>query len=198
MGRRDGVPTKSCPSLTPQDPHDKTPSVILLVVTVSQAKRPKPRTPKTSPVGDAPSDNAATASGGVGRKRPRTPSWEREYQKIWKTVNELGAEQFTGKEKKAYEARKIVERGGRVSGIYFCVNSKYCNIVYCSDITFSCFCLASLLLHDFFPQTAPDSSVHWPIFEGLRDTLLRSVVGALTCVHSVLCLGILGVALQHV
>lgn len=93
-----------------------TPSVIMLVVTMSQAKRPKPRTPKTSPVGDARSDNAATTSGGVGRKRPRTPSWEREYQHIWKTVNDLGAEQFTGQEKKAYEARKIVERGGRVSG----------------------------------------------------------------------------------
>lgn len=29
-------------------------------------------------------------------------------------MNDLGAEQFTGKDKKAYEARKIVERGGRV------------------------------------------------------------------------------------
>lgn len=29
-------------------------------------------------------------------------------------MTDLGSEQFTGKEKKAYEARKIVERGGRV------------------------------------------------------------------------------------
>ena len=58
--------------------------------------------------------DGATATG-TGRKRQRAPSWEREYQQIWKTVNDLGAEQFTGKDKKAYEARKIVERGGRVS-----------------------------------------------------------------------------------
>lgn len=50
----------------------------------------------------------------AGKKRPRTPSWERDYQQIWKDVTDLGAEQFTGKEKKAYEARKIVERGGKV------------------------------------------------------------------------------------
>ena len=52
---------------------------------------------------------------GAGGKRPRAPSWEREYQQIWKSVYDLGAEQFAGKDKRAYEARKIVERGGRVS-----------------------------------------------------------------------------------
>ena len=54
------------------------------------------------------------ATGAAG-KRPRAPSLEREYEQIWKSVYDLGAEQFTGKDKKAYEARKIVERGGRVS-----------------------------------------------------------------------------------
>lgn len=83
---------------------------------MSQAKRPNPRTPKAD-VGDR-SDRAATTSDSVaGRKRPRAPSWEREYQQIWKTVNDLGAEQFTGKDKRAYEARKIVERGGRVRAL---------------------------------------------------------------------------------
>ena len=43
------------------------------------------------------------------------PSWKREYQQIWKSVYDLGVEPFTRKDKRAYEARKIVERGSRVS-----------------------------------------------------------------------------------
>lgn len=73
-----------------------------------QAKRPKP---KKIPGGTSDRSDRDPA----GKKRPRAPSWERDYQQIWKAVTDLGAEQFTGKEKKAYEARKIVERGGRVS-----------------------------------------------------------------------------------
>lgn len=75
-----------------------------------KAKRPKPK----RTLGDA-SDRADRDP--TGKKRPRAPSWERDYQQIWKAVTDLGAEQFTGKEKKAYEARKIVERGGRVSSL---------------------------------------------------------------------------------
>lgn len=86
-------------------------SVCLHNTRTPQAKRPKPRFLKPSLDGKTSKDDDA-----AGRKRPRAPEWEREYQQIWKTVNELGAEQFTGKAKKAYEARKIVERGGRVSG----------------------------------------------------------------------------------
>ncbi|CAN0113515.1 unnamed protein product, partial [Scytosiphon promiscuus] len=74
-------------------------------------KRPKPKRAPVSSDGDRP--DRGDEGGGAGRKRPRAPSWERDYQQIWKAVTDLGAEQFTGKEKKAYEARKIVERGGR-------------------------------------------------------------------------------------
>lgn len=77
---------------------------------MQKAQRPKPREPKATVDGNASGDGP-----GLGRKRKRTPEWEREYHQIWKTVNELGAEQFTGKDKKAYDARKISERGGRVS-----------------------------------------------------------------------------------
>ncbi|CBJ27172.1 hypothetical protein Esi_0058_0057 [Ectocarpus siliculosus] len=81
-----------------------------------EKNRPKPRKTARVDGGDVTkrSDGAAgAAAGGGGRKRPRAPSWERDYQQIWKAVTDLGSEQFTGKEKKAYEARKIVERGGR-------------------------------------------------------------------------------------
>ncbi|CAN0382846.1 unnamed protein product [Hapterophycus canaliculatus] len=80
---------------------------------IVKAKRPKPR--QTTGNGDATDRSGREEAAGTGRKRPRAPSWERDYQQIWKAVTDLGAEQFTGKEKKAYEARKIVERGGRVS-----------------------------------------------------------------------------------
>lgn len=86
---------------------------------VQEKKRPKPRKTARVDGGDVAkrSDGeAAAAAGGGGRKRSRAPSWERDYQQIWKAVTDLGSEQFTGKEKKAYEARKIVERGGRVGG----------------------------------------------------------------------------------
>lgn len=52
-------------------------------------------------------------------------------------MTDLGAEQFTGKEKRAYEARKIVERGGRVSCratacflLSICVDIIVCLTVY--------------------------------------------------------------------
>lgn len=78
-----------------------------------QAKRPVPRTRRGSPA-DGAAATGDSGETGVGRKRQRTQPWETEYQKIWKTVTDLGAEQFTGRDKKEYEARKIVERGGRV------------------------------------------------------------------------------------
>ncbi|CAM9363729.1 unnamed protein product [Ectocarpus sp. 13 AM-2016] len=82
---------------------------------LKEKNRPKPRKTARVDGGDVTkrSDGAAAAGGAGGRKRPRAPSWERDYQQIWKAVTDLGSEQFTGKEKKAYEARKIVERGGR-------------------------------------------------------------------------------------
>lgn len=42
-------------------------------------------------------------------------------------MTDLGAEQFTGKEKKAYEARKIVDRGGRVSSLCGLVREREAN-----------------------------------------------------------------------
>lgn len=87
-------------------------------ISTDKVKRPKARANKSSI--DRGDDGANTpregrGASGIGGKRPRAPSWEREYQQIWKSVYDLGAEQFTGKDKRAYEARKIVEMGGRVS-----------------------------------------------------------------------------------
>ena len=84
-----------------------------------QAKRPKPK----RALGDASRADVDPAA----KKRPRAPSWERDYQQIWKAVTDLGAEQFTGKEKKAYEARKIVDRGGRVSSLCGLVRDREAN-----------------------------------------------------------------------
>lgn len=80
-----------------------------------EKKLPNPRKKARVDGGDG-TKRSDGAAGAGGRKRPRAPSWERDYQQIWKAVTDLGSEQFTGKEKKAYEARKIVERGGRVGG----------------------------------------------------------------------------------
>ncbi|CAM9671872.1 unnamed protein product [Discosporangium mesarthrocarpum] len=53
------------------------------------------------------------SDGNGGRKRPRSPSYEQEYAQIWKSVTDLGAEQFTGKKKREYEKNKILEIGGK-------------------------------------------------------------------------------------
>jgi hypothetical protein len=63
----------------------------------------------------------AGRTGDRKKKRPRPgeadakkPGKQQPARKpIWKSVNELGAEQFTGRQKRAHEERKITSAGGR-------------------------------------------------------------------------------------
>lgn len=66
--------------------------------------------------------SSSNSSGNSSSKRPRpdgvpsnpTAAQERaEFKKMWKSVMDLGAAQLTGHEKKAYDARRIVELGGK-------------------------------------------------------------------------------------
>lgn len=64
-------------------------------------------------------EDATTGGGSCSSKRSRGPppteaaQGRAEFKKMWKSVMDLGAAQLTGHEKKAYEARRIVELGGK-------------------------------------------------------------------------------------
>ncbi|GAB5034193.1 Hypothetical protein NocV09_01701550 [Nannochloropsis oceanica] len=71
---------------------------------------------------DRQDGGSRNSSSNSSSKRPRpdrvpsnpTAAQERaEFKKMWKSVMDLGATQLTGHEKKAYEARRIVELGGK-------------------------------------------------------------------------------------